>query len=1774
MRRNIIALSLIASSLIADTNIDLYQGWNLVSIPNEINGVVDIKGLNSDIESVVSYSWADGPFGKIFGKSVDPTTTTAAQGYWIKSKSTKTITIPTTSTLATTPSFVAGWNLVGFNANQTLTTLEQAFSSSVRFDSIVGYSWADGPYGKIFGKSVDPTDIKNNLGYWVKVSAKAFEANTVDGYTVKAFANSTVDATAIQTQIKNSMVDDLYMISDWANVTEIVIGNGGVDASGIATSSLTQTTIETSKQEIVGDINIVPIYVNGMTDGGAPFILSDVAVYDLDDNLLGYTDENGYLNSIALVPGMEIVLVKNGYVNTTVILSDVSTEYIFIEENNFQEIAEVIVEDGIPRILNRKLDYIAISNNIKGNFDVLIPQIATLKKSLPKRVLKNSNKMSITNPNKLKQVIDTVAVDGYDSEVLGILNYSLTEKIGKGRKARDTYKYEAYAEYYPDETATNIYYALDIDTFDKVDGYVGNTGKNLRVLYFDGDWKELASENFRIKAFNDLSQDIVKEAYRKENVFGKIDDVDKNVIEIDSLGFYPHVIVYDEKAIETYQLKINVMDEAKEPIVASAVYMSNLYIGSTNDKGVLENTVTAKTGDLSFSINAEKSKYLSSSLKVVQIDSLDNINSNDVNITLKAMPNVGSVEGTVFDSNLDGCINGADESCVDFANVKLHYPYSLGVDVVKVNDDSVEVGSQPNTKYTWFMKIYDEEATPSPYVLGRISKDRWIEVQSGDSASEGNILTFNKMKVQLLRNREVADAADVLGAMVSGTFELAITVAHDLDADGTDDLIELAALKDVADTNLVGDISGKELSNYAATLGKINIEFDIVKFTENALTDERVGTAVYVGNDWYYADDYDYNDGDELSKEYYDNLSGVVTADKDLTLVLAERKYSLGSIHSDLLNGDYKLSYNLGIYSTLGDGTSVCLVKNDSGNYVWEKILITNESRTYTEMDDKNALFEIGSVQRIGDEVKGSDLKLSVAKASAFISQNRIMEKLNMTMAGIASEVDVTYNEADAEKTLMQTGLGLAVTGMIEAKNDSGTDVKVIAGSYIASNAIDDLSGFLNIKNVEVRAPIKAKSVYEYITKADGKYKFANLPMEYAQLGDKTVSMLKVNAIKYAHNDSAVQNILAYDVGEVDNQNIDLKSKDLVSVTINIVDVSGNEISADSIKIDGEFMEVLSVQDDYAEHTSIADANNTTSVTFDDIISGKRIIEVSKEGYYPVNIEKGVYVDNTNTITVELKQASNLDSIVSPSVSIVSNSVNYDRGLILLDLEVNDKANNGGFYIGDEGQLTTVIVYRNGTKINSKQNIDANGFVKISIVPNIGENEIYVKVINPKGEMTTGNLHVDYNPLIGSLKGTLSSFRDIDANQKIDDDNFVIVEILNSSMEFVSSVVPDADGNYFINKLQAGEAYLQAKLFANDGTLIQQTDREMTIVVGGITKSLNLSFSDVAEDTSNWTPDITLSADIDEAALSTEATANNGEITLSGEVKEFDKLNGAQLITYVNGNPYIISQDNITKVNVDANSTYNWTTKVTIGVGENILFVEAVNSNNNVDTTPEFHVNNSIAQDDLYTVNFTVKDEANNTIPYASVSMYTDIVGYKEILTDNNGVASFISLTNAIYDIKVAASGYTNIAIIDSLSTLDSKDGNVDHNVSIQAKLYNEDELEIITTTISDINISQIGNNLDDGTFLANTMINVNINVDGDANAVTYEYIMSDLSDESVVTKGETQSFDYLFKAAGDYIIRVMLKNGDIVIEERDIMFSVIEAQDELIMPPVTPELQ
>jgi len=170
--------------VLIDITIDLYTGWNLISLPlmpEETSIAFVLSPINGNYSIIWEYNasdtsdhWKKYDPGVPFGN--DLTNMEPGKGYWILMTSDNTLPISGTVPVSTDIVLKTGWNLMGYNSLDSQPVAEALSSISGNCSIVWTYNASDtADHWKKYDPSVpfvnDLTIVEPGKGYWIMMTS-------------------------------------------------------------------------------------------------------------------------------------------------------------------------------------------------------------------------------------------------------------------------------------------------------------------------------------------------------------------------------------------------------------------------------------------------------------------------------------------------------------------------------------------------------------------------------------------------------------------------------------------------------------------------------------------------------------------------------------------------------------------------------------------------------------------------------------------------------------------------------------------------------------------------------------------------------------------------------------------------------------------------------------------------------------------------------------------------------------------------------------------------------------------------------------------------------------------------------------------------------------------------------------------------------------------------------------------------------------------------------------------------------------------------------------------------------------------------------------------------------------------------------------------------------------------------------------------------------------------------------------------------------------------
>jgi len=1813
----IASLLLIGNISVADT-LQLKEGWNLVSIPYQTISDVSINDFKNqhNLSSVLTFEWSQTRAGYQLLINSNPSTFKSGQGYWIKSGNEQNITISTSDILASVD-FKAGWNLVGLSNINVNELKEQYKQEGIKIDTLVTFEWSQTRAGEqlLINSNID--NIKEGQGYWVKVEKLAGTATTRDGYDIKLYVDSeNADVSSVLGAIPNYNLTELSNISSsFSSVSNLVVSgtsNGQVvessyidpsDSSFSTALSDAKTSIDTPTQATGG----TSIYVYGLSDGGAPYIISEAKVYTLNSDgtkgdYLGTTSQTGYLYLSSVSSGQKVWVEKDGFDATvaTFNITSGSANYIFLTEDDGTGVYENTQSSDTTsqRIINRVLNAwnAQLFEDSRGAGGIATPANVRLKAGAGIRLYYRG----FSNLPDHSTINDTIVnATGYNISLLGAIK--VKAKVPGSIGYRGNVAFSDILEAQDGASINDLEGIIGVTLNDELkeklyndqaqydSSKIADFKSNIVVYnYKDNSWQEIQSNNIEFKVRGVSSFSTEEQKFLDDHT-----SVDA-IITINGTiytGAYSLVALYKEAVNETpdvsyvtYGLNVIVKDENGGTLPNALIKLSRgnggtEIINYTDSNGQAHFDLLYAEGAVeNISLQAmEGSHYPVSS--VLSISSLTPDVNNTITMQMEAPPQYATVKGE---------IKADDNSSVTNAKVELIYPIALAnvqKDVMKLIDNTqvkgLQVGFVPNARYKWYIKAHsDDTTTQTSSRLNRVSEERWILVQSATSQDGGNFLPYSKVVAQALAAPLDSDPSDVQ-IIPTGQFDIAVQVEHDIDADGTYDFVELAKT-DASQPNLSGEEFENANNNYGRILGFISTSIDIEKIIGNSggLQGNQEEMFVQIADlnsgNWFRVESVDQNEYNQAfnygyADENENEDDGSYTIGDDLKFYLRSNGYLFISDETDPNAHDYNSTrWDIALSATLlGSGSTnnkyVALQKQNDGSYKW--VAMSSSADISAINDEDKFIF----VQQ--DEFKG----IQYEKIARVVSQNAIFKKLVMSIGDIANEAGIgTDGLNNLDRPIFEDGFNLYIIPTVTVTSNSQTNAgagKVIKLRKIANIAIGGTStpikDYIKLDEVFVDRPVLTES--KQITHSDrvGLYQFSAVPLSYGEMNNQN-SLLRVESKKLGYYDSPVATVPKFEQDDTsttereDVKRIDLQmvEKPTFSVDVNVTDSSGNPINNAIVIMDG----IKNENSDLDEHDSLK-ALEGSFVTFTDVIGGRgtnRVVRVSVPDSNYIPVVKTIRNLNSNEhIDIQLQSATEVADF-APAMSVTDSSMNFRTGIATIKLNIIDKNDDTTTVTEDR-----IYVYNNGLPaLNVDVAKDGTNFT-ISLPLEVGQNEIVVEALNNKGISESSPVRFEYNPNIGSIQGTVRGFTDNDGDGEVDENRFLVLDIFDENGLYINTAFPADDGRYILEDLVAGESFklqaLEIELNNYGGSVKAISPQVPVAVVGGQIVTADLTLQEVQTTGVSGSPVIDFIGDLTQTAIS-----DLGEMNVSATVSNFDP-NGGHVGFVVNDHIVEVNTTDSTyfnTANADEHSYNIQNFPIRLHPGMNIIYAVAQNPDGSFEWSADIPVEwNPTDQNGIWKTLVVTAIKDNNQSD--TVGAYVELFDENHMFvatadsSENNDSVEFRELVPGTYYVNVYPYEPNYLPVFDAEVNLNSE----------TVKWINVDEFNE-TIEVADFYIQSIDMNVSEaekGTpFTLTAMVfgaDSNYSVD---NGYSYGWSFIDESGTLHPTDCTTRSCVFNIQESGWYNFDVnVTKNGHT--EEYSTQYYI----RELVVPrpPSVPEL-
>ena len=1815
-----LALSLVASSLLFGMNVELHRGWNLVGISGvDANMNVMDKIRDKNISLIVTNDngrWLKFDPNRSYLQQFS--TFEEGKGYWIKANKDINLTFNYINNIQM-PNINGGWNLVSFkdglNAKNAIAQLN---NSGFKVDLIVTNDngrWLKFDPNRSYLQQFSTLD--GSKGYWVKAEKVAAIATTKDGYNVELYTESNnPDLSNLVSVISQYNLNELPNIKDqFSGVSNIVLSttsNGNpIESSYISPESLDNGIVSNFEQKIqnpTANQTGASLYVYGLDEGGAPFIVSNAKIYKVNSDgtkgdYLGETSQTGYLFLSDLRNGDKIWIEKDGFdpnIQTVQVINNGANYFFLTPDNGEGTYQGTQTNDNTSARLMRQLNawnaeiYSAPRGgalitpvNSRLKFGAMLRVISRSIMSMPDYESLNSK---FNNSNYNYKILDSLKII---SRAPGDLMWSMNNSFDK------------IFEVNGDTQLSSINLILDFKLTDDINqkllkdngsGYdetkIDNFVKNISLYEFkDMQWTEINGSNGGIKLiikskdYNSLSQEEKSYFNTHPNVkaFLKID-------EAHYTGAYPVVAVYKELVhqipqvtIDNYPVVLKVQDENGSVIKNALVKMSRdngdfVFTTNTNENGIATFNLRAVDGSMeNVTFNVLEGAHYPVT-KIINTSDLTKDINNTVNITMQQPPKYATVKGYVKDEN-------NNEPMVN-AKVKLIYPIALAnvqKNVTKIINNKevkgISVGSVPNATYKWYIKAHESEINQNPNSNARVSTKRWILVQKATASHNGNFLPYDKVVALALQAPLENDPNDVK-IIPAGEFDIAVEVDHDIDGDGRVDFTELASTP-AQEANLGGNFSSNVNNNYGRMLGYISTTINLDEIIKNA------GGISIVPKLWANIDGnwnpYDYVDDNgtinnltdytitdaalSSSSEDYDDVVGGYDIENNMGISYDDQLgYLLVQDHTYTNGHEYNdTKWDVGISATLqgNNGNNYYVALKKVGNqYKWVQLNQNSSGHLNPVSDEDKFIF----VQ--DDQFKG----VSVNKIAQVIANNKVFAKLAMKLSNIAAEAGIDNSDLqNPDNNLVEDGFDLSVIPTITFTTNSlarAGEGKVVQIRKIIDIALGGdttpLKKYIKLNRVEVNRPTIFNATQNVHTDSLGLYQFSAVPLSYGILNSNE-SLLRITSSKLGYFNSPVKNVPKFtqddtttsqreDVKRID---LSLHKKPLYEVDVNVTDKNGNPIDNAVVILDGI---------DNNNNTDLTEAQSIKAkegslVRFNNVIGGMgstRIVKVSvpDSNYIPV-IKTIRNLTSKKIVNIQLQSASDIADF-KPRISILSINNNDNNATATVNAKIVDKEDGTtiapeNIYILNNGNLVRAVV----TKVQGN-----NDTFNIVVPLNPGENDVVIGATNSKGMSQTNPITINYDITTGDVSGKVSGFVDSDQNGQIDDSHVVTVDVYSNDGVYLTSFMTDTNGNYEIDqlpagdelKLQAEEINLAGMISGQNNYILAKSNLVPVTVQGGRIVSKNISMTQIQQTSISGAPQIDFIGDLNDENISAD-----GKLNISFSVQNFDKNHG-ELGVVVNNSFYPISKDSLNEMPDGENSYTAQNFRVQLTPGQNIIYLVASNPNGMQDMTSDVYVNWTPSSTLGIDLNLT---ECNST---TSCTPYTD-GAYVEVYNNNMLLSSFDENDNEIEMQNIMPNSEYTINIQPYNENYASKTINIDVN---STSVLKQVKLEKANQNIEVPDFSISGIDLNSSYLIKGKPFNAKVDVilNNDVNMSSLHYKWFYIKDENVSYQNcNSYSCEFNLSGDGQYILGVQ-------VEDQNYTMPIYVNDVEIDMPPMPPRVE
>jgi len=1678
------AILLSSVALNAET-ISLQKGWNLVGISGTpISGSsIPFSSISGDISDIFTFEYKTGRDGSV---SLTPSGTSDVKtdgikpglAYWIKSDAEKSIELGTSGT-ASLKEMKAGWNLSTVGIAYSLINFQNKLTeSALKLDDIFTFEYKTGRDGSVAltasGTSdIETSGLKISQGYWIKVKKLSLRAKTADGVYLDFYADDTSDTLA------NGLKDKIAAL-DYANITTLDSSNFTNFSGEVVVATADQYTDEISEKshdlvsvsssgisgtlpdssDVLNDtttISNVVLYSYAIKEGGSPTIVSSATLYRIDadgsETELGTSDSNGLLVPSEDIRGSKVILRATGLADVTMNLaSDYNkpSYYAIMPSGSSEELTEEATTPASSgRLLSRttKLDreisrYRRIKSLVVFHMNQVSVEMGTRKKFT---ITQNS----VPDKTSLETAIEE---SGFTPTIITALDVTLKKRFTHKTLNSSTTTFDDL--YY---SASEGSYSSDIDAF-----YIGLVGKKSDYnygsidansiysdqddttkgkvevyMYKDNTWEKLNSTSAILKTADlnsaNSEEKNIKKRLKKSDFYIKLNSVGIDTSK-DYNGYYPLAIVYKQSSVTQKDFIVTVKDATSSEVIPNALVRlgATNYVTDTTGKVTLSVTVTGDGSLIPLSVSEPKHLRVATSVDPL---TLTNDSSDNQIIQLNPIPNSATITGTVIDKGTKDGISNTE--------VTIRNPISLDIIQATTKDGirGIELGLDASATYTWYIKEATPATTASARRLGRVSATSWTQVKE-DIGKQGNFLSYNEIIKTLLKPTIGTGESDA----ISGLFDIAVKVAHDVDGDGVADYVELATNgsdtilneSDSGTSDVTTGVSSDYVADYAKTIGQLKIALDANKVAKASSGVEDSGNVIFITDSNKYWQDtssssFEDKDGDESQESTYANYDLAIGGGS------AERPFKIDGFSTDFVGENAKLDWKVAIIADIRNSSGVVSSVMLGSDMQWKAL--NSAKNTYEDLSEieqgeilaDNANFSVGSLEYKDGNLVSADSTISYKRLMRSLANDGLIKALNKSIADIAAEAGVsTDGVSDTSIKMLKDGISVElVADMRYVRDPDGANESVRAilhtdGLTLKAEEVKDL---LTVTDAPLSPLAQVEGEISTYSDRVGEFRFTRVPYDFGKLNESE-SLMRLGADRFDYFSNNV-NIGAFEPLEsaltTVSQNIEIQAKKTYSVTLDIGDylTKFGDVEGATVIISGQkstFGELATYTiDTTGKLGRLIPGTSGITPTFGDILEGYQTVFIYKDGYKAVKKSLNLSADQTVTVKWETV-ADPADYTAVIDIDYDNSTVNYETGKAILSGLVYDKGAESPS-LSKDAKINLMI---NGEVSTKRVSVDTEGRFSVSFDLPKGESDAKIVVVNDKGIAISSEISYNYNPDFGSFKGSVTGLAT---------DEYAIVSVFNSDNDPVADTVPDSDGSYNLISLPVGKYKITATAFDLAGN-DYSSNTIAAEVVGG--KIISLGDLEISHDSTaiSGAPAIEFTSDDVDVSGSTDATVN-----LTATVNNFELGDDVEtrFALVLNDVQYPVTKSNFTATTTKNNYTFTYAIKIeNLQSGQNVVYLAGINKNGKSDFSADLYITQAAGTEiSLKNIEFMNKDN-NRSIQddYVYMDLYTYSGEFKgHYLSDYNETDNFITLGSMetgkyIADIYTQNENYTGLTTL------------------------------------------------------------------------------------------------------------------------------------------------